>query len=361
MVKKSKKSDPAFIKDIVKKYGHVISTGNEILDQRKNFKAITVSPSVDIALGGGIKEGSWVILTGDPKCGKTTTALQIAANCQKDGRPIIYLDAEGRLKEMNLLGVEGLDKEQIQIIHAEDEPLSAETFLDIAVKLVSAKENYGCVCIIDSTSALMPEKELDGDLSPGRAGLPRILSVFCKKLGQIVPKQRATLIIITHFIANTSGYGASRMPDCGKKIQYQADTRMEVKSINPWSQGDKQIGQAVNWKVICSSMGPPGVECQSWIRYGQGVDKTQELVIIGQEAGLIAKAGAWLTCDFLFLKPELLQKINPTIELIGDNTYKDQEKALRCCKFQGQEKLYHFLNENQEVCELLENEIKLML
>ena len=180
---RAKNNDPAFIKEIVKKYGNVISTGAQVLERRKDYKIITVSPSVDLSLGGGIKEGSWVILTGDPKCGKTTTALQIAANCQKEGRPIIYLDAEGRLKEMNLLGVDGLNRDKMKIIHSEDEPLSAEAFLDIAVKLVSAKENEGCVCIIDSTSALIPEKELDGDMSPGRAGLPRILSIFCKKMG----------------------------------------------------------------------------------------------------------------------------------------------------------------------------------
>ena len=72
-----KKNDPAFVKDIIKKYGNVISTGNQILERRKDYKVVTVSPAIDLSLGGGIKEGSWVILTGDPKCGKTTTALQI--------------------------------------------------------------------------------------------------------------------------------------------------------------------------------------------------------------------------------------------------------------------------------------------
>jgi recombination protein RecA len=352
---KTKTDRPAFVKEIIKKYGNVISTGNQVLERRKNYKAISVSPSIDLSLGGGIKEGSWVILTGDPKCGKTTTALQIAANCQKEGRPIIYLDTEGRLKEMNLLGVDGLDKDKMQVIHSEDEPLSAETFLDIAAKLISAKENGGCVCIIDSTSALMPEKELDGDMSPGRAGLPRILSIFCKKMGQIIPNQRATLIIITHFIANTSGYGASRMPDCGKKIQYQADTRMEVKSITPWIQSDKQVGQAVNWKVICSSMGPPGIECQSWIRYGHGIDKTQELIMLGLDIGLIAKAGAWLTCEFMLGHVDVIKKIKPEVD--ADDT----EAVLKAVKFQGQERLYNFLVENTEVFGILEEEIKAML
>ena len=351
----TKKSDPAFIKDIVKKYGNVISSGNQILENRKNYKTIQVSPAIDLALSGGIKEGSWVILTGDPKCGKTTTALQIAANCQKDGRPIIYLDTEGRLKEMNLLGVDGLDKEKMQIIHSEDEPLSAESFLDIAVKLCSAKENYGCVCIIDSTSSLMPEKELDGDLSPGRAGLPRILSIFCKKMGQIVPNQRMIMLIVTHYITNTSGYGPTRMPDCGKKIQYQADTRMEVKSIKAWEQNERQVGQAVNWKVVCSSMGPPGAECQSWLRYGRGIDKTQELVILGQETGLIAKAGSWLTCEFMIAHLEIIKELKPDLDT------EDTEEVLRSVKFQGQEKLYNFFIANPKVCDILEREINLMI
>ena len=355
MMMAASKDKPGFMKEIIKKYGNVISTGNQILDQRKDFKAISVGPSIDISLGGGIKEGSWVILTGAPKCGKTTTALQIAANCQKEGRPIIYLDAEGRLKEMNLTGISGLDKENIKIVHSEDRPLTAEEFLEIVIKLISSKEFERCVCIIDSTSALMPEKELDGDMSPGRAGLPKLLSVFCKKMGQIVPRQRATMIIITHFIANTSGYGAPRMPDCGKKIQYQADTRMEVKSIAAWEQKDRQVGQAINWRILCSSMGPPGGECQSWIRYGHGIDKIQELIILGQDLGMIGKAGAWLTCEFMASHLDLVKEINPEV-----NT-EDMEAVLKSVKVQGQEKLYQFLTKHPKVVEILESEIKGML
>tara|TARA_B100002019_G_C21043758_1_gene485742 strand:+ start:35 stop:640 length:606 start_codon:yes stop_codon:yes gene_type:complete len=201
----------------------------------------------------------------------------------------------------------------------------------------------------------MPAKELDGDMTPGRAGLPKILSVFCKKMGQIVPNQRATLIIITHFIANTSGYGASRMPDCGRKIQYQADTRMEVKSISPWVQGDRQVGQAVNWKVVCSSMGSPGTECQSWVRYGHGIDKVQELIMLGLDLGLIGKAGAWLTCEFMLGHTDIVKEIKPEVDI------DDTEAVLKSVKFQGQEKLYNFFLSNDKVVDILEKEIRLML
>jgi len=171
---------PEYISSIIKEYGEIISNGIVVLETKKNYKTISVSPAIDIALGGGIKEGSWVMLTGDPKSGKTTTAMQIAANCQKDGRPIIYLDAEGRLKEMNF-EVRDLNPDKMQIIHSVDAPLSAEEFLDVAYKLISHPDNYGAVLIIDSISSLIPAKELDGEMKAGRSGLPKILSIFTKK------------------------------------------------------------------------------------------------------------------------------------------------------------------------------------
>jgi RecA/RadA recombinase len=88
-------------KQITDKYGDILVSGTNVLSSRKDYKVLSISPMLDIALGGGIKEGSWLMLSGDPKCGKTTTAMQVAANAQKDGRHVIYLDAEGRLKEMN--------------------------------------------------------------------------------------------------------------------------------------------------------------------------------------------------------------------------------------------------------------------
>lgn len=358
---KVSKSETGALAEIAKKYGDVIKTGTELLDNRKDYKVIHVSPVIDVALSGGIKEGSWVMLSGAAKSGKTTIAMQIAANCQKEGRHIIYLDVEGRLKEMNFEVAE-LNPEKVTIIRASEKPLSAEEFLDIAYKLVSSKENEGCVCIIDSISSLIPQRDLEQEINGmTRPGLPKILSDFTKKMGQIVPNQKSLMILITHMITNTSGYGAGKMADGGVKIQYQADTRMEVKSIQPWVQDDQQIGQAVNWKVLCSSMGPPGAECQSWIRYGYGVDKIQEALSMGLEAGLIAQAGAWMTCSFLYSKPSILSGIFPEVELNADGTYKDSEVALKKCKLNGAEKTYFFLKENELAYNCLMDEIKASL
>ena len=352
---------PDYLKKSAKDYGQIIKTGAEVLQEKSNYEIISVGPAIDIALGGGIKEGSWVTLTGDPKSGKTTTAMQIAANCQKLGRNVIYIDAEGRFKDMNFQ-VDGLDPEKILIMAPEDKPIPAEKFLEWAYLMMSHPDNHGAAVIIDSISSLIPEKELDNDFSPGRAGLPKILSIFTKKVGQLLPRQRGLVIAITHYIANTSGFGKAKMADGGNKIQYQADTRMEiagggekVSAVKFWDDDDgKRIGQLVNWKIICSSMGPPGGQVQSYIRYGHGIDKTQEILTLALDIGLINKSGAWFTCSFLEMYKDIAKEIFPDIDVEND----EELFSIKAGKFQGQNKLYDFLKSNPVLVDVLEKLIK---
>ena len=359
---KATQKKPEYLAKIIKEYGNIISSGLQILEDRKSYKVISVSPAIDIALGGGIKEGSWLTLTGDPKSGKTTTAMQIASNCQKEGRPIIYLDVEGRLKDMNF-EVHDLDPNKMKVVHPEDKPLPAEDFLDIAHKLMSHPDYYGAVLIIDSISSLLPAKELDGDMTPGRAGLPKVLSIFTKKIGQLLPRQRGLVIAVTHYIANTAGFGKAKLSDGGNKIQYQADTRMEiagggerVSAVTPWLNSNKdRIGQVVNWKIICSSMGAPGGQVQSWIRYGHGIDKEQEILMLAHDLGMIEKAGAWVTCTFMVDHKDIAKEIVPTLNI------EDDEAILKAFKFQGQDKLYSFFSDNPKLVGVLEQKIKDML
>ena len=335
----AKKGSDEIAIQIAKKYGDVFRTGEVVFEETKNLQVIPVSPAIDVALGGGIKEGSWVILTGDPKTGKTTTALQFASNCQKEEygkRKVLFINAEGRLKAMNLEGVHGLNREEILVVDSSDGPMPAEDYLNIVVKYVTQQPN--CVVIIDSISSLIPSKELSEDVEAQfRPGLPKILSIFTKKLANIVPKQRAIVIMINHFIANTSGMGMKRkIPDGGVKIRYQADTLMEVAYTKKWeASSGNQIGQLVHWRVGCSSAGGfPGGEAQSWLKYGHGLDYTQELINLGYEFGLISKSGSWYRCEFIE----------------GDDG-----------KFQGQQKLAQFLEDNPKHLNELDKKIKEML
>ena len=164
--------------------------------------------------------------------------------------------------------------------------------------------------------------------------------------------------MITHLIANTSGFGKSKVADGGRGIQYQTDNILEIKYIKPWVSGGKQIGQMIHWKVKTSAAGGfPGSEAQGWLKYGIGIDKTQELFIMAVDLDLIAKAGAWYTCNYLVDNNEKVKDL-----LASNDVDPTDEKALKSFfQFQGQDKVAAFLDKNPVALEILEEEIKSML
>lgn len=231
MSKKKKPVDLSSEKAIQKEFGKVISAGIDLVASKRDLRTLSVSPALDLALNGGMLEGSWNLISGDPKTGKSTTCLQICKNAQDEDRPVIYIDAESRLKTYNLEGTQGLDLEKIQVVHGPEDgdQLSAEDFLKICESMIKMPKNKGAVCVIDSCSSLVPRSELEEDPSASlRASLPKLLSHWVKKNSQVVVKNKIIVLIITHYITNTSGYGKVKVPDCGVMVLYQADTRMDI-------------------------------------------------------------------------------------------------------------------------------------
>lgn len=329
-------------KDIQKQFGKVVSRGSELLSSKKTLKSLTVSPAFDLALNGGILEGTWTIISGDAKVGKSSLCLQICKNAQDEGRQAIYIDGESRLKAYNLSGTEGLDLERVTVIHSpeEGELLSAEDFLKIAETLMKKPEYKGAVVVIDSCSSLVPRSELDGDPSGSlRTSLPKLLSHWIKKNSQVVTNNKIILLIITHYITNTSGYGKVKIPDCGVMVQYQADTRIDAAKVEPWLEGDKKIGQIVNWKISCSSMGASGTECVNYIRFNKGVDKEKEIIELAEAFSIIEKAGAWYSIPFL----------------AGNGEFEEAPK------FQGQSKIYDFLVERKDIFDQVKEKVNEMV
>lgn len=342
MAKDKKKLDLSTDKAITKQFGKVLSKGSELVSLKKELKPISVSPKLDLALNGGLLEGSWTIISGDPKTGKSTTCLQICKNGQDEGRPIIYIDGESRLKAYNLVGTQGLDLDKIDIVHSPDdgECLAAEDFLDLATELIRRPENKGAVCVIDSCSSLIPRAELEEGASASlRASLPKLLSHWIKQNAQSVVKNKIIVLIITHYITNTSGYGKIKVPDCGVMVQYQADTRIDIARIEPWEESGKKIGQLVHWKVSCSSMGASGTECISHIRYGKGIDKEKEMIDLAESFGIIDKSGSWYSLPFL------------------ENTDEFKEPP----KFQGQAKVYDFIVDRPDIFNEVKKQVESML
>lgn len=271
----------------------------------------------------------------------TTTSLDFAATAQKpeyahgsfkDGRQVYYLNIEGRLKKRDLEGIPGLDLNRFHVIGSQQgKILHAEEYLQIAEKIIN--EVPGSVLIIDSYSALCTEAEITSDMDKmQRADGAKLLAKFCRKVANVIPVNQNVVIGITHLMGNPTGYGAEFKEKSGQAIAYQTDVKLRVKSFKPWtlSADNTQIGQEVEWQVICSALGPPGGVITSYIRYGSGVDKHMEAISLASDLGLIQKGGAWYTLISSKDKP----------------------------KFQGTEKVRAYLLENPKEYDELVNNIK---
>jgi len=325
--------------DVMKTFGDdIILSGNSIVD--KKLITIPFSPSLDIILNGGIPEGSFVVLTGQPKCGKTTSSLDFAATALKDEyqgglkskREVYYLNIEGRLKKRDLEGIPGLDLSRFHVIGSQQgKILHAEEYLQIAEKIIN--EVPGSILIIDSYSALCTEAEITSDMDKmQRADGAKLLAKFCRKVANVIPVNKNIVIGITHLMGNPTGYGAEFKEKSGQAIAYQTDIKLRAKSFKAWtlSADGNQIGQEIEWQVICSALGPPGGTITSYIRYGQGIDKYTEAICLASDIGLIHKGGAWYTLTSLEDKP----------------------------KFQGTEKVRQYLVDHPDVYESLVKSIK---
>jgi recombination protein RecA len=346
---------------IVSKYGDVVRSGKEVLDSINDLQVIGVSPALDIALGGGLREGSVVVMTGDPKSGKTTTSLHFAAKCQARGKRVIYIDTEGRMSEQNFTGITGLDPDKILVIQStSDRILSAEDFLNIIEYYIN--NDPGCLIITDSLSNMVPACELEGEVRTGvRNALPRLLSMFFKRISGTLMKNKVLLLCVTHNIANTGGspYAPSKMADCGNMLQYQAGTNMVITHRGKWQvpkDSGPHVGQIANWVIKTSNAGGrPNSTAESWIRYGTGIDEVQEIVQIACEFRLIKTAGAWYTIQCAVDEPG-----HPAIKAFLDSESVDPsstEAVERAFKFQGSNNTLEFLNSHRDIANFIYEKI----
>jgi len=356
--------DPV-IAGLSKKYGNIIESGTKVLESLENYDILSVSPVLDLALGGGLREGQCVVMTGDPKTGKTTTALYAAAKAQARGKKVYYLNTEGRLTKENFRGIKGLDIDAIQIVQATDDTpiVSAETYLNVLERLI--KEEPELFVIVDSTSNMVPQDEIDGEIRTGvRNALPRLLSMFFKRISGDVARMKAIAVFITHNIANTGGsrFSPNKMADCGNMLQFQAGTNMVITHRGKWEvpkESGNHVGQVANWIIKTSAAGgTPMTTASSWIRYGVGIDEAQELAQIGTDFAMISARGAWYTFT-TFVE----NKDNPIIKnwLVDNEVELTDESIERAFKFQGMEKVVNFLNDNPELMDFLYDEIKEIL
>lgn len=302
----------SFSEAIAKKYGDVMTDADKILEVNK--QVFSISPALDIALSGGVPEGSWVAFAGPPGCGKSTTALQLLSSVQNaryniegQQRKCFYLDVEHRLKKMNLLGVHGIDPTKVKHVHStREQQLSAEDFLEILKQIIRDGSNYGGIAIVDSCSALCPTGEITDAISGTiRSTQPKVMGSFCRQLAGVAAVMNFTVVFIQHLITNTSGYGEKWLTDGGEKIKYQLDIKLITKGKPPkWAENGtkedpgKPIGQEVEWEVIKSALGQSGLSCKSYLRYGYGLDEVKEICVLAKDLAVIDVKGSWFSLNY---------------------------------------------------------------
>ena len=315
------------IKDIIKEYGDVLHDPSSITDEI--LEIIPVSPKIDIALGGGVPEGSLFILTGPEKIGKTVTALTFCANAQQLKRPVYYGNIEGRLRKRDIEGIKDLqaDPELLKIIGStQGNILSAEKYLSIFDQIIHTQPET--VCVVDSFSALSSDAELKGDLTDQQVmTVQKVLSKFCRRISNVLPLKKVTVVGITHLMANVAfGKGKAKVEKSGTALKYQVDVKLHASHISPIVQGDTQIGQTIHWQVVTSAIGPPGQKVDSHIKYGRGIWKEMELADLLIDFGIIKKSGAWITLP----NEEKIQGQNNLAKYLEDNPdqYKEFEKTI---------------------------------
>jgi RecA/RadA recombinase len=322
-------------KELVKKYGNVFIDGAGVIDKKREI--ISVSPKIDVAIGGGICSGSIVTLAGRPKCGKSLTAMCIARNAQRMGYHVFYVDIENRLKARDLEGINGLVAKDVEVIRSiKGKILNGEDHLSIIESIINDVPR-SCI-IADSISQLCLEVEYTSNLedrnrSPGSL----LLSKFFKRNNGPIAVNDSVLICIQHMVANLSGtHGPMFVKSGGAKLTYAADLGLACKSVK-YDRGNskegvnqKSIGQTVEWFVECSSLAAPGNTVESYIRYGTGICEVTENISLGIDFGLIEAAGAgWLTLKYLGDEPKKIQGQEKLFNYFSGEDGKEDYKKLR--------------------------------
>lgn len=234
----------------------------------------------------------------------TTLALTFAANCQKPkygNRTIYYFNIEGRLKKnLNLDGIEGLEYEntdKFKIIGTnKDHILTQEDTLDIVEKII--KEHENAVLILDAVSALVPRKTVEEGIEhENRSKHYQTLARLLDEVGPLISRMNIIVIGIAHLYANVGGYGRPFIEKVSNRFAYQMDVKLRATKSEDFrdKEGERPVGKKTKWVCDCSSLGPPGLEVESVLRYGKGLDSVQELIYLASAFGLIKENKGWYT------------------------------------------------------------------
>ncbi|XP_024544094.1 uncharacterized protein LOC112351093 isoform X2 [Selaginella moellendorffii] len=289
----------------------------------------TGSLALDVALGvGGLPKGRVVEIYGPEASGKTTLALHVIAEAQKQGGRCVFIDAEHAL-DKSLAEAIGIDIDELLVA----QPDCGENALAIADTLV--RSGSVDVLVVDSVAALVPRVELEGEMGDSHmALLARLMSQALRKLTHSLSRSQTILIFINQIrskLASFGGFGGApiEVTSGGNALKFYASVRLNIRRTNLLKKGDETVGAQVLVKIAKNKLAPPFRTAEFEIDFGRGISKEGEVLDLGFKHGLVGKSGNWYTYNseniangkenakkYLREHPDILQALSESLREI---------------------------------------------